>query len=211
MLSRTFRLASALVLFAASLVGAPQSARAQESGDGQSAPSQKLELPQREGLTLELGIGASVMALDNAPAEAARDNVGLAPLSLGIGGFLSPDVALTFRMTGTSSFRDRGAGLEQTVLGFYGPSLQYFVSDDLFVSGGVGLGLLAHNPFLASESRVKVTPMESRVGFAGNARIGWNFLKTKGAGLVLYAEATPARLEDVTAFGMAVGLGFQSY
>lgn len=166
--------------------------------------------PVRQGVTFELGLGVAFTSLGNAPDEAAKDHVGLAPLSLALGGFLSRDVALSFRMTGTSAFRDRGFGLEQTVLGFYGPSLQVFLNDDVFVSGGVGLGLLALNPLLV-ERRSGEPDMKPRAGVAGNARIGWNVFTTKDVAFVTYAEATPAKVGDTTAIGFSLGLGFQAY
>lgn len=176
-----------------------------------AAPGRTKAGPERKGVTFEAGIGASLTSLgDAAGAGVSGSRFGLAPLNLALGGFLTRDVALSFRITGTSVFHDSlGGGTRQMVLGFYGPSLQVFLSDDVFVSGGIGLGLLADNPLLRGRSD-SPSP-KPLVGLAGNARIGWNLFTTKDVALLTYAEVTPARVEDVNALGFALGLGFQAY
>jgi hypothetical protein len=124
---------------------------------------------------------------------------GLAPLSLSLGGFLSRDAALMFRLAGTSHFRYR----EQILNGFYGPAVQYWLSDAVFIGGGVGLGILAPNPLISSSS-------EGKAGIAFNARLGvspWSSLEQHWFGAVL--ELFPAIYERTRVLGIALNLQWQ--
>jgi hypothetical protein len=80
----------------AALVGCAVSALAGEA---------RAEAPNREGFTLEVGLGAALTIL-SAEGFDTETKGGLAPLSLSLGGFLSPDVALMARRAGTSYFED---------------------------------------------------------------------------------------------------------
>lgn len=100
---------------------------------------------------------ASFMSVDSDRLDRAK--LGLAPLSFGIGGFFSRRFALTSRGTGTSLFIDRGNGTEQVVLAYYGPSLQYYAAESVFVGGGVGLGVLAGNPFVDARQKSRLDPL----------------------------------------------------
>jgi hypothetical protein len=174
-------------------------------------------VPDRSGFTLELGIGPAVNVLFEdlhsvttfnpaAPGTSGvvseytrtRAYVGVAPLSLSLGGFLSRNVALMFRLAGTSHFKNR----DQIVNGFYGPAIQYWLSDGVFIGGGVGLGILAPNPLISSSS-------EGKAGLAFNARLGvspWS-LEHHWFGAVL--ELFPAVYERTRVLGMALNLQWQ--
>jgi hypothetical protein len=132
---------------------------------------------------------------------------GLAPLELGLGGFLNRDLALTFRMTGGSVIHDDPrTGMTQTVLGYYGPALQYYVNDHLFLGGGVGLGVYGVNPYLARR-----TDPKPDVGVAFDGRIGWAFLATKSHQLSLMTELIPARVDGRDVFTGTLALGYQYF
>src|SRR5262245_37636406 len=74
----------------------------------------RAQMPVRQGFTLELGLGGAVTTANDQidafapggggiPVERTfRTSGGLAPLSLSLGGFLNPDVALMFRIAGTT-------------------------------------------------------------------------------------------------------------
>lgn len=104
-------------------------------------PVRKRRAPVRNGFTLELGIGVSFMHV--LPKSGSTLNkVGLAPLSLSLGGFVNNDLAVMFRMTGGSWFRENAFGnLQSWVMGFYGVHVQYWFNDWFFVSGGPGFTL----------------------------------------------------------------------
>ena len=66
---------------------------------------------------------------------------GLAGLNVGIGGFLTRDFALMFRLAGTAVSYDLGAsGYYSQLSGFAGPSLQYWLSDRFNLEAGAGVG-----------------------------------------------------------------------
>jgi hypothetical protein len=88
--------------------------------------------PDRGGFTLLLNLGLGYQN-DGALPDA---ETGLAGLNLGIGGFLTDDLALWFRASGTvvsypSFTQTSGVGA---------PALQYWVNDRFNVEGGVGIG-----------------------------------------------------------------------
>jgi hypothetical protein len=101
--------------------------------------------PERRGFTLLLNLGFGVQH-DGGLQESAT---GLAGLNLGIGGFLTKDVALMFRISGTNVSYDFGPtpcggfcrGSFNQVSGVGGVTLQFWPSDRFNVEGGVGFGL----------------------------------------------------------------------
>lgn len=79
------------------------------------------------GFTLELGMGLGAMKFGES------SDVGLG-LSGGLGGFVSPNVALSLRVSGI----DRGG-----YTGMIGPHVQVWLGDDVFIGAGGGLGFYA--------------------------------------------------------------------
>ena len=66
---------------------------------------------------------------------------GLSGLNLGVGRFLTEDLALMFRFSGTNVSYDFGfLGDYNQVSGVAGPTLQYWVSDRFNLEGGLGVG-----------------------------------------------------------------------
>ncbi len=176
--------------------------------------------PQRRGFTLELGVGASYTTVSNTPA--ADGGFGLAPLSLSLGGFVSSRVALAARMAGTSFFVDAppslqiaGAGaslrshsdLVQILNGFYGPTIQVFVNDHVFVGGGAGLGLFGVSPLF--ERTGPLPKLEA--GFAMTGRAGFGFFARGHHWVGVVLEAFPGFYSDRTTFGMSTILQWQYY
>ena len=98
--------------------------------------------PQRGGFTILLDLGAGVQR----DGSSQESTVGLAGLNLGVGGFLTKDLALMFRLSGTSAQHDHvsPSGLPtlrlSRVSGVGGTTLQYWVSDRFNVEGGGGWG-----------------------------------------------------------------------
>ena len=74
-------------------------------------------------------------------ASIGETEVGLTGLNLGVGGFLTRDVALMFRLAGTNVQYDVGAsGDYRQVSGVGASTLQYWVSDRFNIEAGAGLG-----------------------------------------------------------------------
>jgi len=164
------------------------------------------------GFTFELGLGISQTSIQSDLASRERNATGLAPLSFGIGGFLSPKVALMFRGSGTSLFREDALNRSyQVVNGHYGPSVQVWVTDRFFVGGGVGVAILATTPF----QRLARADQFTEIGFGVNGRAGWAFaLAGKHAftvSLDLYGSRTGGDRDATssTTVATALNLGWQ--
>lgn len=178
-----------------------------ESAHAQEAPATASPVPRRSGFTFELGLGGSFTHVDSDPrVEGAK--FGLAPLSFGIGGFLSRNVALTFRATGASLFQNRGGMTEQVLVGSYGPSLQIYVTENVFVGAGAGIGILYGDP--TSKLPRGVEPIGD-LGFAGHSRVGWAFYASKAHQLSIYTDAIYARTGDTSSTGVTLCLGWQYF
>jgi hypothetical protein len=159
--------------------------------------------PRRVGFTLELGLGLGITHI--APDGVDSDtNVGLAPLSLSLGGFISSDVSLMARMAGTSWFEDLGSETAQIGSYFYGIAMQYWPSDAAFVGGGIGYGLLALNPFFSSDLNV-----ESQGGLIFTLRGGYAVYTSRNHWLGFTLELFPAFYDNVTVFGTAINFQWQ--
>ena len=94
------------------------------------------------GFTMILSMG---VGLQN-DAAYEQSEVGLAGLNLGLGAFLSDNIALLFRVSGTSvkyTFEDAGFVEEFTInqtSGMAGPAIQYWANERLNLEGGIGYG-----------------------------------------------------------------------
>ena len=97
---------------------------------------------ERGGLT---GLGDLGVGLQS-DATLGQTQVGLSGLNVGVGGFLGRDLALMFRVAGTSVAYDiAGFGDYTQISGFAGPTLQWWLSDRFNVEAGAGAGLKRHN------------------------------------------------------------------
>jgi hypothetical protein len=91
----------------------------------------------RGGFTALVNSGVGVQR----DASIGETEVGLTGLNLGVGGFLTRDVALMFRLAGTNIRYDVGAsGDYRQVSGVGASTLQYWVSDRFNIEAGTGLG-----------------------------------------------------------------------
>jgi len=91
----------------------------------------------RGGFTVLVGLGTGIQH-DSALEET---KAGLAGLNFGVGGFLSENLALMFRISGTNVRYDFGGSDEfRQVSGVGGASLQYWLSNRVNVEAGVGGG-----------------------------------------------------------------------
>jgi hypothetical protein len=201
------------------LVAVPSAAFAQDASPSTSASAtENVEEPApsvehsytRHGFTMELGLGVSQTSVSSDVGGREHSAIGLAPLSVGVGGFLSPRLALIGRAAGTSTFRDDANGKSyQTVNGFYGPTLQYWVTDRFYLGGGAGLALLAADPLGPTNNR-GIQYIEG--GFGLNARAGFAFaLPGDHHALVLGVDGFGSRFEKSSTVAVALNLGWQFY
>lgn len=168
--------------------------------------------PIREGFTMEVGIGLAwtqyddvwytVSSTDGESIVRERTSkFGLAPLSLSLGGFLSPDLAMMARMAGTSYFD----GDDQLVNSFYGVVVQYWLNDVIFVGGGPGFAVYGPNAFV---SRSSVDPV---AGFGVNARLGAMPASNEEHGFGVVFELFPSWYAEEMVVGAALNLQWQLY
>ncbi|WP_394846471.1 hypothetical protein LZC95_03275 [Pendulispora brunnea] len=161
--------------------------------------------PLRQGFTLELGLGGALTHVSPERGESLT-RFGLAPLSMSVGGFLSPDVALLARAAGTSYFREDAHGdLHQFVNGFYGGHVQFWVNDDIMLSGGPGLVLFGENTFLHTGTN------DTEVGYGASFRAGFGVLSTKHHSLRFAVEVFPSKYKDAFVMGSALNFEWQYY
>lgn len=159
------------------------------------------------GFTMELGFGVAHTDIESRVASREKTSVGLAPLSLSLGGFLSPKVALLGRAAGTSVFRQDAAGRAyQTVNAFYGPAIQYWASERTFAGFGVGLGVLTTDP-LTSRAR---PPQFVELGVGASARVGWAFAVVEKHAFTLGFETIGSFLPDSFVSSLAINLQWQA-
>lgn len=94
--------------------------------------------PNRGGFTVLVNAGLGIQH-DAAFEETA---VGVSGLNLGVGGFLTEDLGLLFRVSGTTASYDAGPFGDLTqVSGVVGATVQYWVSDRFNLEAGPGVGL----------------------------------------------------------------------
>jgi hypothetical protein len=165
---------------------------------------QQAERPVRNGFTLELGIGASLMQTLPEVGD-TQNEFGLAPLSLSLGGFINESMAIMFRMSGTSYFTDNAVGDSSQVLnGFYGIHFQYWLNDQIFVSGGPGFALVGMNPLLKSDY-----DPDPETGFGLSFRAGYSFFNLENHSLRLSLELFSSFLDNANVIGEAINFEWQ--
>jgi hypothetical protein len=196
----------------------PASARAAEPPPENVALDDR---PKRQGFTLELGIGGALTFVTSevvtetfcfgSDCPAIRESSssttvtdtygGIAPLSLGIGGFVSPEFALLFRATGSSYFR----GNDQWVNALYGGVVQYWPSDVIMLSAGAGATVLGRSSFYGASSP------GTRSGFGFSLRAGVAVANYTHHSLRFATEVLPAFYDRRSAVGTTLVFEWQYF
>ena len=163
---------------------------------GSSEPYVRRQGPDRSGFTLLLTMGVGFQKSGSSDVR-----TGLGGLNLGIGGFVSPDLAVMFGLSGTSvsSRRSYYGGNSYYVSGVGGVSVQYWASDSFNFEGGVGSGISGSS------------------GSYSNGQRGYGFIlggaysfyhKNKGS-LQIGIEYAPAIFEFGTIHNVSIAFGWQ--
>ena len=122
---------------------------------------------------------------------------GLAGANVGVGGFLTNDLALLFRFSGTSVNRDLGPFESLTLIsGVLGPTVQYWVSDRINIQGGVG-------PAFWNEGFTRET------GFGVIAGVSAVVVGRGKHSLQVGVEYAPAFTDSATVHNLGVTFGYQ--
>lgn len=158
----------------------------------------------RRGLTLELGLGAALTHVAREKAE-AESGLGPAALSIGVGGFVTPKLAILAREAGTTYFGSRAGGdVTQHLLLSYGVQLQYWANDWVSISAGPALAVAGDNPLLA-------TSHDLALGLGASARTGIALLAVTHHVLRASCEIFNAKVPDAFVFGSTLGVEWQTF
>jgi hypothetical protein len=169
---------------------APATAAAQASPGGYTPP------PNRQGLTFEANLGLGFFWVSS-DGESSDTETAIGGLDLAVGTFLKPKMAITGRIAGVTYSEDGGSITEV----FFGPSLQYWATRNVWVGGGVGLGIV----------RVSIDSFgsDSETGLALDGRVGYTFNPDTKHTFNVSLEWSPAFVEDATWHGLAILGGYQ--
>jgi hypothetical protein len=172
--------------------------------------------PDRSGFTGDLGLGFALVSVPvhktihvfsggiptyQGTTTHRELKVGYSPLSLSVGAFLTPDVAMLFRLSGTAYLV---AG-DQYDHSFYGPIVEFWPHDRVFLSGGFGLALLGPDPLLSSSDA------ETELGFAPDLRAGVALINDDNHDLTLSAEFIPGFYDVGNVQGYAIVAAWKWY
>lgn len=152
--------------------------------------------PNRAGFSLLLTMG---VGLQN--QEALNESTtGLGGLNLGIGGFISRDLAVMFRFSGTNvTFDDVGPFQRRvdSVSGVGGPAIQYWVSDYVNVEGGLGFGI------------ANTDPGTEESGFGVILGVGFSFFHRGKNSLQIGVEYAPVFVDTGNVHNVSIAFGWQ--
>jgi hypothetical protein len=150
-------------------------------------------------MTVELNLGLGWLQASDGNDSATSD-LGIGGLSLGVGGWLNPKLAVTGRIAGVT-LSDNGATLSNV---FFGPALQYWIDNHFWVGGGAGLAILA----LGGDSSG-----DSITGFGLDMRAGYTFNEGSENTFNASLEINPGFFSEsggsVTVTGIGILLGYQ--
>ena len=158
------------------------------------APS-KPHGPERSGFTMEVGTGVSQVVVMQDHRSSSQLSVD--PLSISLGAFVTPRLAIMARMAGAGMGQGRALGA------FYGVVVQYWLLPDLFVGAGAGAALVR------PAYDVEGPPPALRWGLGAEARIGYSFATFKHHSLATTLEVFPSVLGDATSMATTLNLQWQ--
>lgn len=152
--------------------------------------------PNRSGFTGDLGVGVAVTFAQRANVANCVNNVcgsgalvsktrgelGFAPLSFSLGGFVSRRVAILARSAGTV-FANNGDFYSHD---FLGPIVEVWPADIFYFSAGPGLAIASRNSFFVG------TGEDKTAGWAVDLRAGLAVLRKTNHDLTLSLELIPS-------------------
>lgn len=124
--------------------------------------------------------------------------VGLAGANLGLGGFVTPNLAIMARVSGTNVSYDTIFGDIAQVSGVLAPTLQYWANDRVSLEGGVGMG------FWNAEG-------ESSTGVGLILGVGFTLFNRGKHNLQLGLEYAPAFTEPGSVHNFGITFGYQLF
>jgi hypothetical protein len=181
--------------------GAPQAVDLEEPP---RPPSSYAPMPvaSRHGVTFEANLGLGLVWARVAGGGSSKTETALAGLDLGLGGWLSNDLALSVRIAGATF--SRGPDTRFTS-GFLGLSLQRWVGDHAWIGGGAGLAV-----FAAEVDSAAVQPAPN-TGFGLDLRAGYTFNPGSDHTFNLSIELNPGFFSVATGNGSSVDVNINSF
>lgn len=156
--------------------------------------------PDRSGMTFELSLGLGITSVSPDGGEGGDSYNGLSGLNLGVGGWISPNTALTVRIAGTSFTQNFGGVDVQLIAGLLGITAQQYINDQMWVGGGVGIGILTDDQ--------DNTDPESGLGL--DLRAGYNFYQSTKNAFNVALEITPGFFDGGRVTGVGLQVGWQA-
>jgi hypothetical protein len=165
--------------------------------------------PVRSGFTIGLDAGLGVTAV-SADGYQPSAGVGLAGLDLQLGGFVSPRLAISARVSGTQfrSADDQDLTYFHGLLGVVG---QYWVSSRFFVGGGAGLAVFGIGSSSADSTGDGERMPDSIGGVGLEGRAGYEIWRGRKSALQIAVELIPATYDGGRVTSTALQLGWQHY
>jgi len=159
------------------------------------------------GFTFEanLGIGFAQASLSGADYDTMSTETDSSFAgAIGLGGWLSPHLALTGRISGVDLRDSSGTANNITVTAFVGPSLQYWIGPQFWIGGGAGIATLSAVTGCTDSCSIK--------GFGLDLRAGYSFGDTENT-FNVSVELTPGVYDGgvgpETITGVALLAGYQ--
>lgn len=158
-------------------------------------PASTYDHEVKNGLTFELnlGIGSMIVSSDTD----SKSETSLAGLSLGIGGFVNKQLAVTARIAG-GTYTDDAGRLTQA---FFGPAVQYWATPNVWLGGGIGLGVLAID--------VNGAGSDSNTDLGFDVRAGYTFNPGTKHSFNISAEFTRSQADNGAVSVVGVLAGWQ--
>ena len=159
--------------------------------------------PERGGFTLLLSLGVGFQSLDGEFTDESA--TGLGGLNLGLGGFIGDKTAIMARVSGTNATYEIVDGAEFSVLsGTLALTLQYWISDTVFIEGGPGVGF---GEISAETTFGSVSEDETGFGIV----VGGGFVVfNKGKNNIhIGIEYAPAFLDGIDINNIGITVGYQ--
>lgn len=147
--------------------------------------------PDRQGFTLELGLGIAWLS----QPSSSYSEVGLYGLTVSLGGFVSPSLAIEARITGASILGGYDSVTFENALA----AVQFWPNDWLSIGAGIGVSMAQDSSY------------SSDLGFALDARLGAAVARWSSGVMRVAVEFVPAWPQGELVTMAALGVEYQYY